>query len=142
MRQRFLTFAVLGLILIGIGEWNLRSSKIAPLNSLNDLWLEFCVGNSGDKIQKPSISVVRINDGYEPLNIGGDKSQGGNPRLSRLDFATILKFVADMNPKAVSFLPTPTRKVSTGRARLEQAGEHQSLHHKAQRSAESEPRPR
>ena len=108
MRQRLLTFAVLGLILIGIGEWNLRSSKIAPLNSLNDLWLEFCVGNSGDKIQKPSISVVRINDGYEPLNIGGDKSQGGNPRLSRLDFATILKFVADMNPKAVSFLPTPT----------------------------------
>lgn len=108
MRQRFLIFAVLGLILIGIGEWNLRSGKIAPLNALNDLWLEFCVGNSGDKIQKPSLSVVRINDGYEPLNIGEDKKKGDNPRLSRLDFATILGFAAKMNPKAVSFLPTPT----------------------------------
>lgn len=107
MRQRFITFAVLSLILIGIGEWNLRSGKIAPLNSLNDVWLDFCVGNSGDKIQKPAITVVRINDGYEPLNIGADKKKGDNPRLSRLDFATILGFAAKMNPKAVSFLPTP-----------------------------------
>ena len=107
MRQRFLTFIVLGLILIGIGEWNLRSGKIAPLNALNELWLEFCVGNSGDKIQKPSLTVVRINDGYEPLNIGGDNKTVDNPRLTRLDFATILGFVAKMNPKAVSFLPTP-----------------------------------
>ncbi|MDF1741359.1 MAG: hypothetical protein P1U86_19520 [Verrucomicrobiales bacterium] len=107
MRQRFITFAVLSLVLIGIGEWNLRSGKIAPLNTLNDLWLDFCVGNSGDKIQKPSLTVVRINDGYEPLNIGEDKTQSGTPRLSRLDFATILGFAAKMNPKAVSFLPTP-----------------------------------
>lgn len=107
MRQRFLTFTVLGLILIGIGEWNLRSGKIAPLNTLNELWLEFCVGNSGDKIQKPSLTVVRINDSFEPLNIGGDKKTSDNPRLTRLDFATILGFVAKMNPKAVSFLPTP-----------------------------------
>ncbi len=107
MRQRFITFAVLSLVLIGIGEWNLRSGKIAPLNNLNDTWLDFCVGNSGDKIEKPSLTVVRINDGYEPLNIGEDKNKGTTPRLSRLDFATILGFAAKMNPKAVSFLPTP-----------------------------------
>ena len=66
MRQRLLTFAVFGIILIAIGEWDLRTRKIAPLSRLNDFWLEFCVGNAGDRIKNPAITVIRIDDGYEP----------------------------------------------------------------------------
>tara|TARA_R110002096_G_scaffold34468_3_gene98410 strand:+ start:173 stop:1525 length:1353 start_codon:yes stop_codon:yes gene_type:complete len=107
MRQRFITFAVFGIILVILGEWNLRTRKIAPIVSLDQLWLEFCIGNAGDKIADPAISVVRINDEYEPLNIGTEESDDdGN--LSRLDFATILGFVGKMDPKSVAFLPIPT----------------------------------
>lgn len=108
MRQRFVTFVVFGLILVVLAEWNLRARKLAPLQSLNQFWLEFCVGNTGDRIDDPAVTMVRINDDYEPLNIGQDSPAAGDGRLSRLDFATILGFIAKMNPKTVSFLPTPT----------------------------------
>ena len=49
MRQRFVTFLVFGVLLIGIGEWDLRSHKIGTLSKLNDFWLEFCAGNAGDR---------------------------------------------------------------------------------------------
>ncbi|MEX2580852.1 MAG: hypothetical protein WD342_17465 [Verrucomicrobiales bacterium] len=107
MRQRFLTFAVLGIILIGIGEWNLRTRKIEPLSRLNDFWREFCVGNAGDRIGDPAVTVVRINDDYEPLSIGEDKPSD-QADLTRLDYATILGFVAKLDPKSVAFLPTPS----------------------------------
>lgn len=108
MRQRFITFVVLGLVLVAIAEWNLRTQKLAPLQSLNQFWLEFCIGNAGDKIDDPAVTVVRINDDYEPLTIGADSSAAPDGKLSRLDFATILGFLAKMEPKAVAFLPTPT----------------------------------
>ncbi len=108
MRQRFVIFVVFGLILVSLAEWNLRSRKLAPLQSLNQFWLEFCVGNTGDKIAEPSVTIVRINDDYEPLTIGQDTPAADDGRLSRLDFATILGFIAKMNPKTVAFLPTPT----------------------------------
>lgn len=108
MRQRFVIFAVLGLILVLIAEWNLRSRTIAPIRGLNDFWLEFCIGNSGDKLSDPAVSVVRINDDYEPLRIGEENPAAADGRLSRLDFATILGFVGKLNPKSVTFLPTPT----------------------------------
>lgn len=106
MRQRFLTFAVLGAVLVGIGEWNLRSRKIEPLLALNDLWLDFCVGNAGDSIEQPAVTVVRIDDSYEPLTLGEEEA-APDATLSRLDYATILGFVAKLNPKSVAFLPTP-----------------------------------
>jgi len=106
MRQRFLTFAVFGIVLIGIGEWNLRARKIEPLTALNDLWLDFCIGNAGDRLGEPAVTVVRIDDGYEPLTIGDEKTNTTS-ELSRLDYATILGFVAKLNPKSVTFLPTP-----------------------------------
>jgi len=108
MRSRFLTFVVFGLLLIVIGEWDLRARKTTPLTKLNDFWLEFCVGNSGDAIKNPAISLIRIDDGYEPLRIGEDDTVANDGRLSRLDFATILGFVGKMNPRSVAFLPTPT----------------------------------
>jgi len=107
MRSRFLTFVVFGLVLIAIGEWDLRARKSTPLTKLNDFWLEFCVGNSGDAIRNPAISLIRIDDGYEPLRIGEDDTVANDGRLSRLDFATILGFVGKMNPRSVAFLPTP-----------------------------------
>jgi len=108
MRQRFLTFVVFGLVLVILAEWNLRARKLAPIQSLNQFWLEFCVGNAGDKIDDPAVTIVRINDDYEPLSIGADSPASPDGKLSRLDFATILGFIAKMNPKAVTFLPTPT----------------------------------
>jgi len=108
MRSRFLTFTVFGLLLIVIGEWDLRARKTTPLTKLNDFWLEFCVGNAGDAIRNPAISLVRIDDGYEPLRIGEDETVANDGRLSRLDFATILGFIGKMNPRSVAFLPTPT----------------------------------
>ncbi|MCG8598714.1 MAG: CHASE2 domain-containing protein [Verrucomicrobiales bacterium] len=107
MRQRFVIFAVLGLALALLAEWNLRSRAISPLQKLNQFWLEFCIGNSGDKLTSPAVTVVRINDDYEPLSIGPDSPAAADGKLSRLDFATILGFVGKLNPKSVAFLPTP-----------------------------------
>ncbi len=108
MRSRLLTFAIFGLLLVAIGEWDLRARKTTPLTKLNDFWLEFCVGNAGDAIRNPAVSLIRIDDGYEPLRIGDDGTVAHDGRLSRLDFATILGFVGKMNPRSVAFLPTPT----------------------------------
>lgn len=108
MRQRFVTFLVFGVLLIGIGEWDLRSRKITTFSKLNDFWLEFCAGNAGDRLKNPAISLIRIDDGYEPLRVGVDESVPDDGKLSRLDFATILGFVAKLNPRSVVFLPTPS----------------------------------
>ena len=107
MRQRFITFAVFGLILVIIGEWNLKTRKIAPLASLDKNWLEFCIGNAGDSIANPAVTVIRITDDYEPLSIGEDQPAAADGKLSRLDFATILGFVGKLDPKSVAFLPPP-----------------------------------
>lgn len=105
MRQRLLTFAVFGIVLIVLGEWGLRSGKFSDLDQT---WLEFCIGNAGGKLKDPAVTVVRIDDGYEPLRIGGDENLPNDGTLSRLDYATILAFVAKFQPRSVAFLPTPT----------------------------------
>ncbi len=110
MRYRLTTFLIFGAILVGIGEWDLQNQKLGPLKKLNELWLEFCVGNSGDRIKPPSVTLVRINDDYLPLTLGGAPPKavdGAPPKLSRLDFATILGFIGKQNPKTVSFIPSP-----------------------------------
>lgn len=104
MRQRLITFAVFGIVLVVIGEWGLRKGKFA---ALDESWLGFCVGNAGERIQPPAVTVVRIDDGYEPLRVGGDESLPNDGTLSRLDYATILAFVAKFQPRSVAFLPTP-----------------------------------
>ncbi len=108
MRQRFIPFVVFGLILVLLAEWNVHSRKLAPLNSLSDFWLEFCIGNSGDKISDPAVTIVRINDSYEPLTLGEENPAASEGKLSRLDYATILGFIAKLDPKSVAFLPTPS----------------------------------
>jgi hypothetical protein len=105
MRQRLLTFAVFGIVLIALGEWGLRSGKFA---GLDQTWLEFCIGNAGGKLSKPAVTIVRIDDGYEPLRIGGDENLPNDGTLSRLDYATILAFVSKFQPRSVAFLPTPS----------------------------------
>ncbi len=111
MRYRLTTFLIFGAILVAIGEWDLRSQKPGPLKVLNELWLEFCIGNSGGKIKPPSVTLVKINDDYVPLTLGGTPPKpvdGVPPKLSRLDFATILGFIGKQNPKTVSFIPSPS----------------------------------
>jgi hypothetical protein len=105
MRQRLLTFAVFGIVLIALGEWGLRSGKFT---GLDQTWLEFCIGNAGGKLSKPAVTIVRIDDGYEPLRIGGDENLPNDGTLSRLDYATILAFVSKFQPRSVAFLPTPS----------------------------------
>jgi hypothetical protein len=105
MRQRLLTFAVFGIVLIALGEWGLRSGKFA---GLDQTWLEFCIGNAGGKLKHPAVTIVRIDDGYEPLRIGGDENLPNDGTLSRLDYATILAFVSKFQPRSVAFLPTPS----------------------------------
>ncbi len=105
MRQRLLTFAVFGIVLITLGEWGLRSGKFT---GLDQTWLEFCIGNAGGKLKQPAVTIVRIDDGYEPLRIGGDENLPNDGTLSRLDYATILAFVSKFQPRSVAFLPTPT----------------------------------
>lgn len=105
MRQRFVTFVVFAIVIIAAGEWGLRHGKFA---ALDQFWLDFCVANSGDRIQPPAVSVVRIDDGYEPLRIGDDAARPNDGTLSRLDYATILALTAKFQPRSVAFLPTPT----------------------------------
>ncbi len=110
MRYRLITFLIFGAILVGVGEWNVQNQKPGPLKTLNDLWLEFCVGNSGGKIKQPSVTLVRIDDEYKPLTLGAaspNAGEGPPQKLSRLDFATILALVGKQKPKAVSFIPSP-----------------------------------
>lgn len=108
MRQRFVLFAVAGLLIVAVAEWNLRSRSVSPLLKLENFWLEFCVANGGDQFADPAVTVVRIDDGYEPLSIGPDSPAAADGRLSRLDFATILGFIGKLEPRSVAFLPTPT----------------------------------
>ncbi|MEM6915509.1 MAG: hypothetical protein AAF491_02990 [Verrucomicrobiota bacterium] len=108
MRQRFIPFAVFGTLLVLLAEWNLHSGKFGPLNALSDLWLEFCVGNAGDRISESAVTIVRINDGYEPLTLGDEDPGASDGKLTRLDYATILGFIGKLDPKSVAFLPTPT----------------------------------
>ena len=95
MRQRFVTFAVLGLVLALLAEWNLRSRAISPLDKLNQFWLEFCVGNSGNKLSDPAITVIRINDDYEPTlkkRVSSGKTEDENQQHSvMLSVIPILK---------------------------------------------------
>jgi len=111
MGYRLVTFVIFGAILVGLAEWNLEQKKIEPLAELNDFWLEFCVGNAGERIRDPSVTVVRIHDDYEPLTIGeGDTPaapEGAPPELSRLDYATMLGFAGKLGPRSVAFLPSP-----------------------------------
>lgn len=105
MRQRFVTFVVFAIVLIAVGEWGLRQGKFA---GLDQFWLDFCVANSGDRIEPPAVTVVRIDDGYEPLRIGEDANRPNDGSLSRLDYATILALTAKFQPRSVTFLPTPS----------------------------------
>jgi len=106
MRQRLILFLILGVFCVGVTEWNLATRRVNLINKLNDFWLEFCVGNAGDQMHDPAVTVVRIDEGYEPLSIG--EEGGGSGELSRLDYATILGFIGKLEPKALAFLPTPT----------------------------------
>ncbi len=104
MRQRFVTFVVFAILFIAIGEWGLRQGRFA---GLDQFWLDFCVANSGERIQPPAVTVVEIDDGYEPLRIGEDANRPNDGTLSRLDYATILALTAKFQPRSVVFLPTP-----------------------------------
>ena len=98
MRTRLTLFLVFGALLVALGEWDAQTRRFGFAEGLGNAWREFCVGNSRDRISDPAVSLVRINDEYEPA-IG--KS------LTQADYAAILRFVSGFDPKAVAFEPNP-----------------------------------
>ncbi len=104
MSGRLTFFVILGAILLIVAAWGEREHKF---DSLNQIWLEFCIGNSLDDVELPAVTVIRIDDGYEPIVIGEKLRDSQNIRLSRLDYATIFAFLAKFAPRAVAFTPEP-----------------------------------
>lgn len=97
MRNRLIVFLVFGAVLAGIGEWDAAHHRLAFNRGLNDWWLRFCVGNAGDRIGAPAVTLVTLDDEYEP---------GIGDSLTRLDYAAILGFVGKLDPKTVAFEPS------------------------------------
>ncbi|MCB1231505.1 MAG: CHASE2 domain-containing protein [Verrucomicrobiae bacterium] len=98
MRHRLTLFLLLGAVLVALGEWDAHSHRFRFADGLNDAWREFCVANAAGKIGDPAVTLVRINDEYEPA-IGDSFTQA--------DYATILRFVENFEPKTVAFEPNP-----------------------------------
>lgn len=108
MNKRFVAFLLLGLIFVGAAEWELQERILKPVRKLDRFWVDFCIGNAGNRVGDPSITMVRIPDDYESVSVGlGENATGENQELTRLDFGTFLFAIGKMSPKAVSFLPTP-----------------------------------
>ena len=111
MSKRFAIFIFLGLIIVGVAEWDLHQRILAPVRKLDRFWVDFCLGFSGNKVSEPSITMVRITDDYDPVTIGTSDSQqnsAGAAQLSRLDYAAFLYGLGKINARSVAFMPTPT----------------------------------
>lgn len=96
MRYRLLTFLVFGALVVAMGEWDLRNQRFDFNRRLDSRWLDFCVGNVPDRVGKPALTIIAIDDDYEPLIEG---------KFSRLDCAAILDALDDFEPPAVAFEP-------------------------------------
>lgn len=96
MRYRLITFLVFGAILTVVGEWDLRHNRFDFTRRLDSRWLEFCAGNVPDRITKPAVTLIAIDDEYQPLI---------EDKFSRLDCAAILDALDDFEPPAVAFEP-------------------------------------
>lgn len=107
MNKRSVVFLLFGIALLAVAEWDLHEKVLDPIRKLDRFWMEFCIGNAGNKVGQPSISMVRIPDDYEPVPVGTETSTAEDKSLTRLDYAAFLYAIAKMNPKAVSFLPAP-----------------------------------
>ena len=97
MLYRLLTFFVFAVAVIALGEWDAKNRRFEFTESVNDWWLEFCVGNARDKIHDPSVTFVGIGDDYEPV-LDSDE-------LSRLDYVVLLGNIEHFKPRAVSVAP-------------------------------------
>ena len=97
MLYRLLTFLVFAAVIIGLGEWDAKNQRFAFNEKVNEVWLDFCVGNARDKIKDPAVTFVSIGDDYEPV-LEGDQ-------LSRLDYAVLLGNVEHFKPRAVAVAP-------------------------------------
>jgi hypothetical protein len=102
MLYRLLTFLVFAAVVIGLGEWDAKNQRFAFNETVNQAWLNFCVGNARDKINDPAVTFVSIGDDYEPV-LEGDQ-------LSRLDYAVLLGNVEHFKPRAVAVAPPITFK--------------------------------
>lgn len=98
MRTRLILFLVFGAVLVALGEWDAHTRRFGFAEGLGEAWREFCVANSRDRISDSEVTLVRINDEYEPA-IGNS--------LSQADYAAILRFVSDFDPTNVGFEPNP-----------------------------------
>ena len=109
MNIRFVFFLILGALLVGGAEYDLRKRIFSPVRKLDRFWVDFCIGNSRDKIADPSVTMVRITEEYEPVSLAlnGEAVTSGEKNLTRLDYAAILYAIGKLQPKAVSFIPAP-----------------------------------
>ncbi len=109
MSKRAVIFLFLGAILAGFAEWELRERVLEPVRRLDRFWVDFCIGNAGEQIGQPAVTMVRITDDYEPVQVGEEDAvePGDEAALTRLDYAAFLYAIGKLNPKAVSFLPAP-----------------------------------
>lgn len=109
MNGRLVAFIFLGLILVIAAEWDLRERVLDPVRQLDRFWVDFCIGNADEKVGDPAITLVRITEEYEPVPVDESLPQAGDApgSLTRLDYAAILYAVGKMNPRSVSFMPSP-----------------------------------
>jgi len=97
MLSRLLTFLAIAIAIVALGEWDAKNRRFAFTEKVNEWWLDFCVGNSRDKIHDPKVTFVSIGDDYEPV-LDGDS-------FSRLDYVVLLGYIEKFKPRAVSVAP-------------------------------------
>ncbi len=97
MKYRIVTFLVFGTALFFLGEQNTNEQHLPFTQTLDRVWLEFCIANTTDRLADGAVTLVRIDDSYEPALPSDD--------LTRLDYAVILANIEKFKPQSVSIVP-------------------------------------
>lgn len=98
MKYRILTFLVFGTALFFLTEQNGNEYRTPFTKTLDRVWLQFCIANSSSRITDGAVTLVRIDDTYEPALPTDD--------LTRLDYAVILANIEKFKPQSVA-IATP-----------------------------------
>jgi len=98
VKYRIVTFLVFGTALFFLGEQSANEHHLPFTQSLDRVWLEFCIANTSDRLTDGSVTLVRIDDTYEPA-LPSDE-------LTRLDYAVILANIEKFKPQSVAIAPS------------------------------------
>lgn len=94
MKYRIATFLIFGTALFFLAEQNGNEHRMPFTEALDRGWLNFCIANSPDLITDGAVTLVRIDDTYEPA-LPSDN-------LTRLDYAVILANIEKFKPESVA----------------------------------------